>query len=173
MKAKQVFQRGLDFVLRWEGGYVNDPADAGGETKYGISKRAFPQLDIANLTKEQAGEIYQSIYWDRVGFGLDTVAEDYARPRFAICIFDTAVNMGVGRAQKLAQKAANAIPDGKWGPLTRKAFMERSDALLVEMLLFYRRQAYRDIVASKPSQEKFLKGWLNRVKSLQEYVRNF
>lgn len=173
MKAEQVFQRGLTFVLRWEGGYVNDPADAGGETKYGISKRAFPQIDIANLTKEQAAEIYQSIYWDRVGFGLNTLAEDYDRPRFAICVFDTAVNMGVGRAQKLAQKAANAIPDGKWGPLTRKAFMERSDALLVEMLLFYRRQAYRDIVASKPSQEKFLKGWLNRVKSLQEYVRNF
>ena len=50
-------------VLKHEGGYVNDPSDPGGETKYGISKRAFPDLDIKNLTEEQAILIYYDEYW--------------------------------------------------------------------------------------------------------------
>jgi len=50
-------------VLKREGGYVDDPTDRGGETKYGISKRSYPQLDIKNLTLEQALEIYRKDYW--------------------------------------------------------------------------------------------------------------
>jgi len=56
------FERCIAFVLRHEGGYVNDPRDPGGETKYGISKRAYPGLDIKNLTEEQAKEIYRQDY---------------------------------------------------------------------------------------------------------------
>jgi len=52
------FEVALNFVLKWEGGYVNDPRDSGGETKFGISKKAYPNLDIKNLTQQQAGEIY-------------------------------------------------------------------------------------------------------------------
>ena len=59
-------------VLKHEGGYVNDPSDPGGETKYGISKRAFPDLDIKNLTEEQAILIYYDEYW------LDAKVDKYA-----------------------------------------------------------------------------------------------
>ncbi len=52
------FEGALKFTLSWKGGLVNDPNDPGGETKYGISKRAYPELDIANLTLEQAKGIY-------------------------------------------------------------------------------------------------------------------
>ena len=48
------FDQVIDRVLAHEGGYVNDPDDPGGETKYGISKKAYPKIDIKNLTKEEA-----------------------------------------------------------------------------------------------------------------------
>ena len=49
-----IFDHAVKEILRHEGGYVDDPVDRGGETKYGISKRSYPDLDIANLTLEQA-----------------------------------------------------------------------------------------------------------------------
>jgi lysozyme family protein len=90
---KKNFMVGLAFVLRWEGGYVDDPRDPGGETKYGISKRSYPHLNIKSLTKEQAAEIYKTDYWNKVGG--DTLPFP-----FDIIVFDTAVNCGVGRATK-------------------------------------------------------------------------
>lgn len=162
-----IFDSALRFTLQWEGGYVNDPDDPGGETKYGISKRAHPEVDIRNLTVAQAGEIYKREYWDSIG--LDGVAE--TRPLFALSIFDAAVNHGPVQAKKLAQKAAGTMADGIWGPLTRKAFRDRSDTVLVEMMCFYRRQYYKDLAGRKPAMEKFLKGWLRRVDDLQQYVR--
>jgi lysozyme family protein len=92
------FEKSIAFVLKWEGGYVNDPSDRGGETRYGISKRVYPDLDIKNLTKEQAVEIYRKDYWERSG------ADKMTWP---ICLvhFDTAVNCGVGKATVLRAKA--------------------------------------------------------------------
>lgn len=172
MEASEAFEAALRFCLKWEGGYVNDPDDPGGETKFGISKRAYPYVDIKALTREQAAAIYRRDYWTAVG--LDSVADTDGsdRPLFAIAVFDTAVNLGPLRAKKIAQQAAGTTPDGIWGPLTRKAFRERSDELLVEMLCFYRRQAYRDIVERRPASGKFLKGWMRRVDELQEFVRS-
>ncbi len=72
MKTDEAFSAALKFALKWEGGYVNDPDDPGGETKYGISKRAHPEVDIKNLTVAQAGEIYKREYWDSIG--LDSIA---------------------------------------------------------------------------------------------------
>ena len=167
MTANEAFEHGWKFVQRWEGGYVNDPADPGGETKYGISKRAHPEVNIKDLTLEQAAQIYRKDYWDALK--LDQLVE--TRPLFAITVFDAAVNLGPLQARKLAQKAAGATPDGIWGPLTRKAFRERSDMVLVEMMCFYRRQYYREIVLNKPAMGKFIKGWLRRVEALQQYVR--
>jgi len=161
----------LKFTLKWEGGYVNDPADPGGETNWGITKNVARMHgytgSMKDLPLDLAKQWYKEDYWD--GVKLDGVAE--TRPLFAITIFDAAVNHGPLRAKKLAQQAAGATADGIWGPLTNKAFRERSDTVLVEMMCFYRRRFYREIVASKPSQEKFLKGWLRRVDALQQYIR--
>lgn len=87
----QLFNRVLEHVLKWEGGYVNDPNDPGGETNYGISARAYPNLDIRSLTKDQAADIYFRDYWLKVG-------ADKLPTAIAICAFDCAVNQGVGRA---------------------------------------------------------------------------
>ena len=85
------FDKALKFVLKWEGGYSNDPNDPGGETKYGISKRSYPELDISKLTLKQVKEIYYQNYWLKAG------CDDLPYP-FNIVVFDTAVNMGRRRA---------------------------------------------------------------------------
>ncbi len=85
------FDQAIKFVLRWEGGYSNDPRDPGGETKFGISKRAHPSLNIANLTEDEAKVIYKVDYWNKAG------CSQIAYP-LDIVVFDTAVNQGVGRA---------------------------------------------------------------------------
>jgi len=89
--AKDDFEKALKFVLKWEGGYSNDPNDPGGETKFGICKRSYPELNISKLTLEQAKEIYYKNYWLKSG------CDELPYP-FNIIVFDTAVNMGRRRA---------------------------------------------------------------------------
>lgn len=96
--ASDLFERSIGFIKRWEGGYVNDPNDPGGETNWGISKRSYPNLDIKNLTWEQAKMLYQQDYWKKSG------ADQMPWP---LCLIhmDTSVNAGVGRAQEMLQKS--------------------------------------------------------------------
>lgn len=89
-----LFLPAFQIVVGLEGGYVNDPKDPGGETKWGISKRAYPTLDIKNLTLEQAQQIYLTDYWDRCG--CDLMPWDRA-----LCVFDCAVNQGVSAAKSM------------------------------------------------------------------------
>jgi len=92
---KDNWQIAIDFVIKMEGEeYENDSKDTGGETKFGISKRAYPNLDIKNLTKEQAVEIYKKDYWE-------TVDGDNIYSPMDICMFNCAVNCGVGIAKRL------------------------------------------------------------------------
>lgn len=136
------FDRAVAFVLDREGGYVNDPKDRGGETKYGISKRAHPALDIKNLTKDDAIAIYRRDYWD--GLKCDDLDS-----QLAFVVFDTAVNMGKGRALALLSQTKD------WS-----------------VYLLYRTQRYLDIVAKNPSQERFKRGWLRRVEDLRTAVKS-
>jgi len=92
------FRRSLGFTLPHEGGYVNDPRDPGGETKWGISKGAYPNVDIANLTPLDAANIYAQDYWDACGC-------DVIPFPFCTAVFDSAVLCGVGRAKDWLRKA--------------------------------------------------------------------
>ena len=92
-KPSKTFEDALKFVLKWEGGYSNDPNDPGGETKFGISKKAYPYEDIKNMTLERAEKIYYENYWLKAGCDKLTSPLD-------IVVFDTAVNMGVSRAKE-------------------------------------------------------------------------
>lgn len=103
------FNVAMAFIRKWEGGYVNDPDDPGGETKYGISKRAYPNEDIKNLTRERAEALYKRDYWDKMD--LDSYPQDKA-----VVLMNVAVNMGVGKAREFAksgdyQAAVQAIRD--------------------------------------------------------------
>lgn len=81
------FDKAFVIVVGIEGGLVDDPADPGGLTKFGISKRRYPDLDIRNLTVEQAKAIYLRDYWNT--HNLDKL--EYGK---ALLVFDCAVNGG-------------------------------------------------------------------------------
>jgi lysozyme family protein len=108
------FTRAFGIVVGVEGGYSNDPADPGGETKYGISKRQYPDLDIANLTLDEAQAIYHRDYWT-------AIAGDALPWPLALCVFDCAVNQGQPTARTLLQQALGVPADGVLGPATLAA----------------------------------------------------
>lgn len=92
------FNEAVEIILFHEGGYVFHPRDPGGETNFGISKRAYPNTDIKNLTREQAIEIYRKDYWEKPG--VEKMPEC-----LRLLVFDAAVNQGPGAAIGLLQSA--------------------------------------------------------------------
>ena len=154
---KTTFEEIIEQVLEHEGGYVNDPHDAGGETNFGIAKRFYPDVDIKNLTKEQAKKIYHQDYW-RPG------KCDEVPPHLRHIYFDMCVNFGRSGAVKVLQRAANSKlrnkidVDGGIGPATLKAIQN----LDVERVRAYRVLRFANIVIDKPNQERFWTGWFRR-----------
>lgn len=157
------FLQAIKFTLPWEtgkdrkgnlredGGYTNDPADPGGETKWGISKRAHPELDIANLSVAEAIKIYKKDYYDvytkrAIPLDLDTCSSD-----FAVAIFDTGVNCGVNRTYTWYQTAVKTKDPTK-------------------TLLGLRDAHYTNLRAINPKFERFYKGWINRLNDLKKFV---
>lgn len=163
MDDEAKFRYAVEVVLNHEGGYVNDPADPGGETKYGISKRSYPYLDITSLTRKQAIEIYRSDWWERYGYNRIKSVDVAAKT------FDLAVNMGPAAAHRCLQRALHACGqrhvtiDGQIGPQTISACNNvKPKAMLVAALRAEAAAYYRSLVASKPELKRFEKGWLNR-----------
>lgn len=144
-------------------GYVNDPYDRGGETKYGIAKNANPDLDITNLDWEGAKEVYFRRYWR-------TASCDKLPPRLAVLHFDGAVNHGVGRANKFLQRALGVGSDGVIGPVTLGRANSGDEIDICHSICDQREQFYKNIVANNPSQGRFLNGWLRRVGEMREFV---
>lgn len=149
----------IDRVLNSEGGYVNNPADIGGETRFGISKRSYPLVDIKNLTRLQAIEIYRTDFWNRV-------QGDKLPPMFAFQALDAAVNHGIGNSVRWMQRAAGVADDGNIGPVTLAAVArtEPSDMVLLfnaERLAFYSKLATFDT---------FGRGWINRIATNLRYA---
>lgn len=151
------FEQAIEIVLKSEGGYVNDPVDPGGETKYGISKRAYPHLDIAGLSKDQAKAIYRRDYWDAARVG-------ELPPALRYPFFDMCVNMGIGRAVRLLQEACadegtpGITVDGKMGPATVKA----ASRLPLDCLLAYRTLGYARVTFRSQKMMKYWYGWYRR-----------
>lgn len=97
-----------------EGGYVNDSNDPGGETKFGISKRSYPQVDIKALTRDQAKAIYLRDFWQQGKM-------DILPPALSFQVFDFAVNSGIETALRYLQRCAGVAEDGHIGPVTLNA----------------------------------------------------
>jgi len=127
-------------TIALEGGYVNDPDDAGGETKHGIAKRWHSDVDIKNLTLEQAEVIYKKEYWDKL------FLDSYSFPPFRWKLFDISVNQGTSTATAFLQMLKSPKD-------TMEAVWE-----LVEMQM----KRYVNIVYNKPIQVKYIRGWTNR-----------
>ena len=149
----EVFPLALSFSLKWEGGdkYTNDPVDPGGETKYGISKKAYPDVDIKSLTLQEASRLYEKDYWLKVG-------ADKMDKSLAIVAFDCAVNCGVGRTRswlaELEKKVEELVGE------------KRSARWLIQRRIAY----YNELVKKKPALSKYSKGWLNRCTDLSRYI---
>jgi lysozyme family protein len=146
------FDSAFALIIGHEGGYTNHPRDPGGETKYGITKRDFPDLDIQNLTREQAKHIYKANYWD-------AIKGDYLPPGIATLVFDSAVNQGPVRAIKFMQRALEVGVDGVIGPKTLIAAQdvdpdEFSAKFGAERALHY---------AGLNTFDVFGRGWLRRL----------
>lgn len=128
------FDKAFALTVGVEGGYVNDPADPGGETRYGISKRAHPDVDIKALTLDQARDIYRRDYWQAAS--CDSMPE-----RIGHLVFDCAVHHGVKTAIKLLQRALKVADDGEFGPITRGTLTARdtnetADLLMAQRMLY-------------------------------------
>ena len=144
------FDQAFEIIIGHEGGYVNDPRDPGGETKYGISKRAYPSEDIANLTLDRAKFLYKRDYWDAVD------AESIPGAARLI-VFDCSVNCGVTTAKKLLQRAVGTKDDGIIGAKTRAAISNTTD-IAMKFAGFWL-QYYTDL----PGWPTYGKGWTRRV----------
>ena len=157
------FEDAVRFTLRpdIEGGYVNDPRDPGGETKFGISKRAYPDLDIANLQLKDAEMIYRTDYWD-------PIHGDELPLEVGIAVFDTAVNMGIRAAIVCLQLALRVVADGKIGANTLAA-IKKADAY--ELHLAFNVQRIKRYT-SFTNFGVYGNGWIARTLKLVDYVAN-
>jgi lysozyme family protein len=150
----------VQHVLANEGGDSSNPADAGGLTRFGISARAHPGVDIATLTRDAAVKIYWNEWWLRFGFAQLPAA-------VAAKTFDLAVNMGASNAIECLQRALRAsgapvTEDGAMGPATALAAARADSAALMSAMRSEFAAHYRLVAAKQNRDQVFLKGWLNR-----------
>ena len=152
------FNKFIPIILRHEGGYVNDPDDYGQETKYGITKRHYPDLDIKNLTVEEAKVLYYNDFY--LPLKLHFIKNDL----LALHIFDMAINAGKHTAISLLQELLLDCPiDGELGPMTAQLVLGAENSVnLTEAYKAKRIERYY-IVSLLRNNAKFLKGWIRRV----------
>ena len=145
------FQRCIPVILAEEGGLSNHRRDPGGVTKFGISRRAYPNLDIARLTRDQAISIYRADYWAKINGDDLPVGLD-------LLVFDTAVNLGVITAAMLLQEAVGVTMDGVIGPITLSRARQQMPDLLGDYgaLRAWRYEINRN-------EDVFGKGWFRRL----------
>lgn len=158
MALDEAFLPFINRILGSEGGYVNNPADPGGETNWGIAKRSYPNVDIKNLTREGAIQIYHDDFWMRIG-------GDTLKPAVTFQLLDAAVNHGIGNAIRMLQRAAGVLDDGHIGPVTMASInaMDVNDVVMrfnAERIEFYTRLA---------TFATFGRGWCNRVAANLRY----
>jgi lysozyme family protein len=158
------FQICLDRVLRHEGGVSNDPLDRGGFTNLGVTQRVWEEFvghpvseaDMRALTPEKVGKLYKQKYWNAAYCEVLPKGLDYV-------VFDFAVNAGTGRSVKTLQQAIGVLADGVIGPRTMAAINGANPKELIAKFSDARADFYQGIVARKPDQARFIRGWLNRV----------
>ena len=186
------FQDAHQFTAKWEGGLSDHPADRGGITAYGASiefvkdisstaqgKNFLQAIGVSlpvtkavmrGLRPGQVAIMFRHEFWDALK--LDSLPF-----RQAALIYDAAVNHGPAQAVKLSQRGYNRCVghgvklavDGILGPLTRKALQTDTDKVVREIIQA-RREFYEGIVAARPDQGVFLKGWLNRAGDLEKLL---
>ena len=159
------FPAALALVLKAEGGFVNHKFDPGGMTNLGVTrnvwkewvKRDVDEAEMRSLTPELVTPLYKARYWDACKCDDLPRGVDYA-------VFDSAVNMGPGRAAKLLQAALGVTADGSIGRATIAAATAADPVELLEAFSLGKEAFYKSL----PTFATFGKGWLNRVAHVQD-----
>jgi lysozyme family protein len=164
------FDQCFPSLLKEEGGWVNDPRDAGGMTNLGVTRVAWEhwvgrpvhEAEMRSLTPALVAPFYRSQYWNAVHGDSFPVA-------ISLCLFHCAVNSGPRRAAELLQGIVGAVPDGSIGPATiravAKAVASRVSGLATLVAAF--QDAYRAYYRSLHDFDVFGRGWLNRADEVQ------
>lgn len=145
-------------TLQHEGGYVNDSQDSGGETNMGISKREYPDLDIKNLTQDQAVEIYREGYWKNY-------YSQIADQSLADKIFDLGVLFGVGTTVKVLQIVLGLTADGAFGPTSLEKLNSVDPVSCLAAFKTGMVTHCLEVVKSSPQDRVFFQGWARRINS--------
>lgn len=185
------FEIAYEITHQYEGGYANDPVDVGGETYKGIARRYHPDwdgwividahkgnenfpgcLDSIVSLQRSVRAFFKKNYWDRFQ------GDFFADQSIANEMFDAAVNMGVSRAVRFLQSGLNLlnrnqqnypdiVEDGRFGPVTadtlRQYLTIDSNIHLLKIMIILRGMHYITYMRQNPAQERFARGWLNRI----------
>ena len=161
------FEECLALVLHSEGGFVNNSRDPGGMTNLGVTKvtyegyvnRHVDEAEMRSLTPDLVAPLYKKMYWDRIKGDDLPVGVDY-------CLFDLAVNSGVGKAGKLLQMALDVPADGIIGPMTLRALEGRDPEEIIQQVC----QERLDFLQSLNTWNTFGKGWGRRVAEVEKHA---
>lgn len=160
-------------ILKWEGGFVNDPDDLGGATCKGVTYRTYklycsrkklpiPSVgDLKRLTVEEFESILKEMYWDACR------ADKIESQSVANAIVDWAWNSGTATAAKEIQKVLGVKADGIIGNITLSAINSQSPLPLFGRIKTARIKYIERICESRPENRKFYRGWMNRINNLQ------
>lgn len=163
------YRKLIPFILKFEGGYVNDPADSGGPTNKGVTLNTFRSVygrtktinDLKHMTENEWRHIFKSLYWDKCK------ADDIADQSIANMLVDFAWHSGVTTAVKKLQKIVGVTSDGICGVQTIGAINSRYAPETFNLLKAARMKYLQCIVKNKPSQARFMKGWTKRVNAIE------
>lgn len=162
----------IPFILQWEGGFVNDPDDLGGATNKGITIGAFTEYrkrkgqkaptvtDLKNISDAEWRDVFKSLYWDR------WKADEIKNQSVANIIVDwvwASGSHGIRRPQRLLGVKA----DGIVGKQTIAALNAMDAATLFKMIKDDRAKFIDEICRARPKNEKFRKGWMNRINAIR------
>jgi len=157
------FLAAIQYVLQNEGGFSKNPNDPGGATNFGILQREMPDVDIRNITREQAIAFYLPNYWDKAPY------VDIASQQTATKLFDMHVNLGLVPAVKIAQQALGfqgSDVDGDMGPITVKAINAADGTSFLAEVVNLVVNHYKMLEARNPQLIVFDKGWMARARKL-------
>lgn len=177
------YKKMIPFILRWEGGYVNDPLDRGGETNKGITiatwrnaghdtSEKIPVLKVGSktytsvtkslyeMTDEQWGDIFKNLYWDK------WKADNINNQSIAEILVDWVWASGVWGIKK-PQALLGVTADGIVGTKTLAAVNNSDPKKLFEDIRNARIEFVENIVKKTPSQARFINGWKNRINSIK------
>ena len=161
------FDKAIAFVLGWETEWgkrirTNNPGDPGGDTMYGFSQRAHPEINFDTFTEDQAKAKYFTDYWEKYGCASMRWPINFVHLDCCVNVGNETAGVWHGRANKILQRAAHVPDDSQLGPTTMNALREAATLPLAAKMIVQRQKYYRTLTHMMADWS----GWLNRTEAL-------